>query len=377
MSTPRSQAPSKPQWLRAELEALARRLGPNEKLPKVTELCRDYGAAPATLNLALNELERDGVIVRRHAVGIFVAPRDVKRSSHLALVCDSTFFRSANHSPFWDLLLEQLQNRTVGGEGCECHFAPEPTAQTPLQDGLMRDICSGRIGGVIGLGLQRATTEWIIAQGTPLVNLWGQGHIVVNTANDMVVRLGVQALAKRGCQRVGMWIPAAPLRPLLDREFSRNAAMEVLTSELEACGLAYDPSLIGGDLNPLGQDKAETRGFPEQGFETARAVFSAPREAWPDGIVSLDDTFTHGALIALGKLGVEVGRDVQIASHCNRDSPVLMGQDRLLLVEFDPQEIADALMEGMMSLMSLATLPPERIVFVQPRRRFAPTVFQI
>lgn len=362
--------------MRGELEALARRLGPNEKLPKVTELCRDYSAAPATLNLALNELERDGIIVRRHAVGIFVAPREAKRSSQLALVCDAGFFRSANHSPFWDLLLEQIQNRASGEGGCECHFAPEPTDQTPLQDGLMRDICSGRIGGVIGLGLRRPTTEWIIAQNTPLVNLWGQGHIVVNTANEMLVRLGVQALAKRGCGRIGLWIPAAPQRPLLDREFGRREATDTFRSELEACGLEFDETLVRGDVHPLDEPTPETRALPEQGFDVARATFGAPRETWPDGLVSLDDTFTHGALIALRKLGVEVGRDVQIASHCNRDSPVLMGQDRLLLVEFDPQEIADALIESMMSLLPLATLPPERVLFVQPRRRFASTVFQ-
>ena len=98
---------SKPQELCAQLAALAQRLGPEAKLPTVTELRKSLGVSLTTLNSALGQLEERGVIERRHGVGIFVAaqwqPKHVPKA--ISLVCDPTFFQVAGHSPFWDLLV--------------------------------------------------------------------------------------------------------------------------------------------------------------------------------------------------------------------------------------------------------------------------------
>ena len=103
--------------LRAHLEGLCRRLGPGAKLPRLAQLRAELATSPSTLNKVLGEMEADGLVKRRHAVGIFVAADAPLRSEHLALVCRPSFFQVANHSPMWDMLLELLDERAQAGGG--------------------------------------------------------------------------------------------------------------------------------------------------------------------------------------------------------------------------------------------------------------------
>lgn len=64
-----------------------------------------------TLNTALEDLERQGIIYRRQGAGIFAASR--KQRQTVALVCNATFFQGRTHSPFWDVLLEQARDRAA------------------------------------------------------------------------------------------------------------------------------------------------------------------------------------------------------------------------------------------------------------------------
>jgi len=55
--------------------AIARgRLKPNERLPSVRDLSRRLVINPNTVAKVYTELERDGVLVTRHGLGVFVAP---------------------------------------------------------------------------------------------------------------------------------------------------------------------------------------------------------------------------------------------------------------------------------------------------------------
>lgn len=55
--------------------AIARgRLQPNSRLPSVRELSRRLVINPNTVARVYTELERDGLLVTRHGLGVFVAP---------------------------------------------------------------------------------------------------------------------------------------------------------------------------------------------------------------------------------------------------------------------------------------------------------------
>ena len=94
----------------------------------------------------------------------------------------------------------------------------------------------------------------------------------------------------------------------------------------------------------------------EVGYSTADRIFGKPRQTWPDGIVFIEDTMTMGAIAALNKHGVHIGRDVQIATHANTGSPLLIGaRGSIVTIEFDPKQIVDAMYTTLESVMESKT----------------------
>jgi DNA-binding LacI/PurR family transcriptional regulator len=63
-------------------------------------------------------------------------------------------------------------------------------------------------------------------------------------------------------------------------------------------------------------------------------------------VVILDDGLAVGAVIAAERMGLNLMRDVQIATHANKGSPRLRGhEDKLLLLEVDPDEVVAAMFD--------------------------------
>ena len=102
-------------------------------------------------------------------------------------------------------------------------------------------------------------------------------------------------------------------------------------------------------------------------FKAAENYPSDKSQNQPDGIVILDDMMTSGALSSLSQIGISVGQDVQIASHTNRGSHLLFGfEEQLVLLEMDPNEIADAMFEMLETLMRREK-PAQNVVSIAPR----------
>jgi DNA-binding GntR family transcriptional regulator len=74
----------------------------------MNELRDSLGVSVVTLNRALSELEAQGVISRRHGVGIFVSSQLGQKT--IGLVFDRNIF-GANASPFWDMLISKARDR--------------------------------------------------------------------------------------------------------------------------------------------------------------------------------------------------------------------------------------------------------------------------
>ena len=351
-----------------QLYELANGLGPDAKLPTVVQLRDSMDVSMATLNSALKELESHNVIYRKHGVGIYVSP-ELNQNS-VCLVCDSTFMSSANHSPFWDILIEQARQRaTTHNENFELHFShPNGALNAPLQRGLSREIEAGQVDGIIGVGFQSKAVEWIEAQGVPFVSIFGSGQYRLNLDQGSVFRMGIKHLQQNGCRRVGLWMPVPPNRPRDTEWWVPHAAngnqFLALTDE---AGLQSHPELIRLSLHYLPTPGGlTTASHQEQGFQTATEVFSSPRQEWPDGLVISDDMMTQGALVAMRELRVRPGIDVKIASHANRGSPALIGLEKdLTLLEFDPAEIVNTAFSMLEDLMS-GRKPTRDNVFLLP-----------
>ena len=362
----------------ARVHQMALELGPGAQLPTALSLREELGISMATLNSALRELEAHHVIVRRHGVGMWVSPHLHQKT--VALLCESSFLRGAGQSPFWDLLLETARARaTSHHELLELHLvAREAPAPSPLQRGLSGEIESGQISGIIGIGLSENASRWIEARRVPFVALFGP-HFSASSASvnidvESLVAQGARALREAGCARVGIWSPVARDEPLALQ--ARDALFEQV---LGAHGMAIEPSLLQPENSQVPELSALSA--QEQGFEIARRVFSGPRASWPDGLLITDDTMTRGALAALRALDVEIGRDVYLATHANRNSPTLPAlmlraaapanagapaSAGVTLLEIDPAEIVEMTFALLETLMS-GQMPPRRETWVRPR----------
>jgi DNA-binding LacI/PurR family transcriptional regulator len=269
----------------------------------------------------------------------------------VALVCDPSFFRAPGASPFWNLLVDQARRRGAeGGEVISLHFAvdsldrPEAASGAELlNDGLADEIASGRVDGVLGVGLPQAVADWMERrQHPPLVSFAGPGRCIVGIQGGEYARLGVAALAAKGARRIAFIAPVAPFRLFGPVVSGESPDLPVFRAALSAHGLPFDPALVRTNRHLEVANSYHTVSHQEQGFRAAQELFGAGSDPalWPDGIVSTDDMLTSGLLTGLGKLGVVIGRDVQIASHANAGSPALLGwEEELTLMEVDPAEI--------------------------------------
>jgi DNA-binding LacI/PurR family transcriptional regulator/DNA-binding transcriptional regulator YhcF (GntR family) len=350
----------------SQLETMARKLGPGAKLPTVVELRACLSVSLGTLDAALRAAEENGLIQRRHGSGIWVSPR---LQSSVCLICAPSFLATAGTSPFWQMLVEHTRRRAEQDERAFAfHFAaeepgvleatPSNSEPTGLHRGLADDIRSGAVSGAIAVGLADDTTGWIEAHRVPVVSFAGSGSVTAAIDSDEVVRQGVRALAEAGCRRIGLWGPVAPHRAAGPVDHARA----VWRSALAERGLESDESWVRLNSHLLDNPRRLTSiSQQEQGLMTAQEVFgsdahgSGDHSHLPDGLVITDDMMTRGALTGLRKAGVNVGLregDLRIATHSNRDSPVLLGREAdLWRLELDPGELANAIFSALERLM--------------------------
>lgn len=337
------------QQLGVQLHALAMQLGPGAKLPTVLQLCQETGVSIATLNTALKELEAQHIITRKHGVGIYVSERLHQKT--VSLICDSSFFRTSDQSPFWDILLNTAGERaTSHDELFEMHLAqPYGSLGAPLQRGLAQDIADGRVHGLIGVGLDRAATQWIQSQNVPFVSLFGPEleppPINVNLDSDALVERGIEVLDARGCTRMALWNqPARPNDGLLPSV--NQLRSQGFERALKRLGHDFDAGRVEPNETRVDDNSAHQSGLSKSGwgFQIASRIFGGARESWPDGVLLTDDVVAHGALMAMQKLDVRLGRDIHVVTHANRGSTTLLGHEGpLTLLEFDPADMVDTL----------------------------------
>ncbi len=341
---------------RAVLDLAAAR-GPGVKLPTLQELCDQFDVASGTLDRILRQIEERGVLRRKHGSGIYVTDRI--RQKTVAVVFGGDIF-SSGHSPFWHLLLQAV--RKQAGDRPDRLFQAYLDIST-ARDGLggheqlAGDLASRTLDGLLLFTPDETNDEAgrLYATGVPLVVFGGRapGWRVTHDSAPLI-RLAARELAARGCRRIGLLgLDVLPHRPLLEAELRAAGA----DAQLADWSFETWSSRVSG---------AVTR--ERLGFELAQRMVAAPDGLpLPDGLVSMDDTLTRGAIAALLLAGLMPGRDVHIATGANKGSPVLDPYaDDLIRIEYDPAENVRAALEMLDTLMDGGT-PPANPVLIEPK----------
>ena len=358
------------------LRKLAVQLGAGGQLPTVAQLRREFSVSTSTLDGALGELENEGVLRCVRGSGVYVAD-GFKRA--VVLICAPDFL-AAGHSPFWDLLAEAAKSRArATGQDWGFHFAqPHADSGRGLHPGLLEDLERGRIQGVLAVGLSPEVPNWLAEQGVACVVFAGAGRYSVGLNYEAILSAGMETLAVRGCQRIAVWQPRGLHQTEADARVATAANAAACGAVLAAHGIphhAEDWNLAGVTSS---SEAAQLGGAPlshrEQGRILAERFFPAgsSEEARPDGLLLADDMMAWGALEVLLAHGLIPGRDIQVASHANRGSPVLAGfADRVIRVEVDPAAIVEAVFHLLEDLMA-GREPAESVTRVGPAAVLAP-----
>ncbi len=339
------------------LATLARKLGPGQRLPTMAALSEELGISVMTLNRALSELEAQGIVVRRQGSGTYVA--DELSQTAVALVYDRDVF-GPDASPFCSLLLHEATKIAEQNDEKFNLYLTMPEIEgemtgPPIPADLDEAIRTKRLAGVLFAGESNpAALQWITDQGLPIVAL-SHAPIApfrVRIDHAQVAAMGARELAKRGCSRIALWIPAG-VGIGAEKVGASFEELDAFQAALAENGLQYDENLVlnrqqlsaNVPTTPLGSNR-------EQGRNAAQTVFGGAQENWPDGVVCLDDMMSLGALPEMKKLGAQVGRDVQFATHTNVGSSLLVGfGEELVLLPIDPARVAGAMSEMLEALL--------------------------
>lgn len=351
----------------AGLRAMAYKLGAGAQLPTIDTLQKQFEVTVVTISRALERLEDEQVVQRRHGRGVFVSA-DLLRP--VCVLCDPSFFHGAGVSPFWSILLEQLNElATLRNLLSEFHFTmPYGHSGDPLHPAIIADLLSGRIYGLVVLGGSPALVQVLNEHGIPFVGFASAvGERSVQVDEVSLIREGVRCLMEEGCRRIGLWKPVSPFRPG-DRYSVESTAAGEFQTILKGFGLPFDPALVREQYHLLANPLRQTT-YPHQvqGYHTVMEVFGREAGVKPDGIVIMDDLMAQGALTAFHKTGYRVGQDIRIATHVNRGAVAVLGyESEVTRLEIDPEDIASALYRILDSLVQNDGTD-RSTVFIQPK----------
>ncbi len=353
--------------LRRALLEVIQRSAPNTPLPSYSQIVREYGVVQTTIDRVWRELEADGLIVRKHGKGIFVSPR--AKQINIGLVFGVNVFGTAI-SPFYGTLLQRCQQRTQTHNEHFSFYLDLPTTQLggvsfPAHRDLVEDIEASKLHGILLVSRHSEEQEnWLRQQNIPVVAFAPEMRTkdVVGIDYGELVRLGVESLAAQGCKRIALMTGLGHARSHTPPFREDTQAYE---KTLRRLGLECRPEWIWEPDAPIERKKGGA--WIEDGRQGMRALLEGSRDTVPDGIVITDDIMTDGALLAAQKMKLVVGREIRIASHSNKESPILHRYDEFLtLIEIDTDDIVEAMfnmLEGQIS----GRKQNKRTVLVKPK----------
>ncbi len=345
-----------------QLSQMAYNLGPDARMPTFASLCEQTRVSKATLDTALGQLEAQGIILRRQGAGIYVSPQ-LKRS--IALICDPQFSIEPRLRGFWELIVREARLRVAGSHyDLAFHFSATPGSAPdapPLHPGLMDDIRTGLVQGVLTVGLPIAAVQWISDQGVAVVAFAGEGPVSVNLDGVDVVESGVEILVAHGCRRLALW---SEIEQGADSDTGEDSRVPAFLRALADNGLAFESDW----LRPQAHEATGRSDF-DLVLDWVKEIFGKPREDWPDGLLVTNDILTRDVMSALRKFNVVPNRDVVIASHANTDSPVLHAYEGdISLIEYDSGEIVQVMFDQLEALLRGDSVAHRRIT-VRPKAR--------
>ena len=326
------------------LRGMCLRLGVNERLPTVSQLCQSLETSCSTLDRVLRRLKAEQMIVCRQGSGIYVSPLMTRRTIGMVFPC---MIQSQRHSPFWSLVLQAGQD-LAAERGHELRVYFDSPSDRQMKDEaasryhLVRDLEEGRVDGFLTI-CNMHQRQWLARWKQPIVvyNDRGEGFPSVCLDLRELIQLGIKALINAGCRRLGFItlqqrpIPGTkewePMATYFCEEMLRNGL------DVNEEWVWYRPRFAPGE---------ESLSAEEFGYHLALKLMGERKRSLPfDGLVISDDMVARGFLTGVVRLGREAEWDRRIATISNEGSSFLKPyEDMIHRVEISPFQIVGSMM---------------------------------
>lgn len=315
--------------------------GPGSRLSSVRELSAKLGFSQASISTALVRLEKEGIIVRRHGSGIYSASRTP--ATRIGVAISPEYLLRPNPSPFWNIVLGCLMKAAAAkGWECSCFVgAPGAFLGSP-EEGLNPpsswedEVASGRISALISLGLDDRQVTSVAGRGGKIISFAGYGQVMVARNLAQMTQAAIEALS---CLGQGP-ILAGPCEA-----FSLGPVRQGIAAS--SCPSAKPISFRGADKTP--PEELNRHAWAE-GMEdpvlAAKNWLLTQAPPTPFRLVSIDDMFTLGVIEGMSEKGLQLGEDIEVATHCNKGSHILAKhEDSVTRLEIDPASVAAQLVD--------------------------------
>lgn len=345
--------------LKFALQERLKKLQAGQPLPSISALKTEYDMCQGTVTRVLRELQADGLVEARNGSGVYATGRVHLKTIAIRIGFDVL---APQAGVFPGLLLKGLETAVGQFEDVQYrhYFASGTGVLWPERIcTLEQDVRRHLVDGVITLGVLGG--EFGDLQAPVVAALVAPPGITCHVNLDIEALIGraMAALKARDCRRAALLGQAygTQFQPDDYRYATARLAqqrIDFFRNEARRLGLATRPEWLCG---------VEETGVDQLVPSSARA-FTAGWQAFaekPDALICLDDYMATGAIQAMRQLGVEPGRDIQVATHANRGSNVLDGLP-VMAIEFDPAEIARTLVETVHKLIDGERVPATVLV---------------
>ena len=323
------------------LRTLAGSVGPGGRLPPLRRLVVDLDASQATVVRALEQLENENVIQRRHGSGIYVCDR-LMANQYLMLI-DPAFLIDV--SPVFSIIITHLQDAFADrGLDVDVQVVPpekrlrdmSPSQLLPSEE-VVRKVNARGYRGAVLLGTAEPTSWLIDGQGIATAGFGSPARYIVHVHDSDTCQIGIQELVRLGCERIALLSPGS-----IETYEMANAMMASYNR------VPFTSPVYQGERTRLKLSNRSTA-LILTGYEAALESFGNGRADGdrPDGVLLLNDMDAQGVLAGLHELGLQPGVDVKIATHANSGSTTLLGyHHQISRIEYSTTQLAAALVEA-------------------------------
>ena len=299
-----------------------------ERLPSLRTLSRLCRVNYFSVQLATEELRRDGLLYKVQGKGMFVRDFEPRQGLVGILVIEEP--RHQGGSQFVHAVVNYL-GRMLSERGFESvvyHDNRLPEERGTIPEYLEAMIRGNRLAALISCNVPRESRGWFDRLPIPRSE---PGMMVVGSEHGSLF---------------------APLKTLLDSgRFRRplllfpgwkdeNPTDNSVWQDLLAAGL--DPRDL--PLGLLDVRTMEHEDFAREGYRVTRQVFAGPE--WPDLLCVYPDVAMPGVTAALLEAGVRVPEQLTVVAHRNRELPVFCPFP-VICLDVSIEEYAARLLEGL------------------------------